>query len=34
LFGTIQSILQADEQQAEGDAEVIKYKNWLKEKIN
>lgn len=34
LYGKIQMVLQAEDRQAEGDAEIINYKNWLKEKIN
>lgn len=34
LLTNIQSILNAEEQQAEGDTEVINYKIWLKEKIS
>ncbi len=34
LFANIQVMLNAEEQQAEGDAEILNYKNWLKEKIS
>jgi tetratricopeptide (TPR) repeat protein len=34
LHANIQSVLNAEEKQAEGDAEVINYKSWLREKIS
>jgi tetratricopeptide (TPR) repeat protein len=34
LYSNIQSVLNAEEKQAEGDAEVINYKSWLREKIS
>ena len=34
LFNHIQEVLHAEDKQAEGDAEILNYKIWLKEKIN
>jgi hypothetical protein len=34
LYANIQSVLNAEETQAEGDTEIINYKNWLREKMN
>ncbi len=34
LFANVQSVLNAVEEQAEGDAEVINYKIWLREKVD
>jgi hypothetical protein len=34
LYSLIQSVLRSEEKEAEGDAEIINYKNWLKEKIS
>ena len=34
LYNKIQSVLNSEDQPAEGDNEIINYKNWLREKIS